>query len=63
MLRQGIRPDVVLTTAQYGHWATPFAKDLGIPNMNQIQQALIEYTEALGSTSDRIKVKVYKVEE
>ena len=59
-LRQGVRPDCVVTTQMYGHWITPFAKDLGIPNLNQIAPALIELTDESGGSKDHVKVKIYK---
>jgi phenylacetyl-CoA:acceptor oxidoreductase len=60
MLRQGIRPDVLLSTQIYGHWKTPVAKDLGIPNPNEIEPSLLETLSVGGSVNDKIKVKVYK---
>jgi len=59
-LREGIRPDCVLTTQMYGHWATPFAKELGIPNLNQIAPALVELTDETGGSKDHVKVRIYK---
>ncbi len=29
ILREGVRPDVAVILQQFGHWATPFARDLG----------------------------------
>jgi len=60
ILRQGIRPDVVLITQMYGHWKMPVAKDLGIPNPNEIEPSLLETLSIGGSVNDKIKVKVYK---
>lgn len=60
-LREGIRPDCLLTTQMYGHWVTPYACDLGLPNLNQIIPALIELTDEVGGCKDHVKVKVYKV--
>ncbi|MFC1893203.1 molybdopterin-dependent oxidoreductase [Chloroflexota bacterium] len=60
-LREGIRPDCLLTTQQYGHWATPYARHLGLPNLNEITPALVELTDEVGGAKDHIKVKVYKV--
>ncbi len=59
-LREGIRADVVLTTQMYGHVKTPFAKDLRLPNLNQIAPALVELTDETGGSKDHVKVKVYK---
>ncbi len=60
-LREGIRPDVILTTQMYGHFITPFAKDLGLPNLNQITPALEALTDESGGSKDHIKVRIYNV--
>jgi len=60
VLREGIRPDVILTTQMYGQFKTPFAKDLKIPNLNQIAPALIELTDESGGSKDHVKVRIYK---
>ena len=36
VLRQGIRPDTLLLIGQFDHWATPLAKDLGMPSLNTL---------------------------
>ncbi|MDY6908294.1 MAG: molybdopterin dinucleotide binding domain-containing protein, partial [Chloroflexota bacterium] len=59
-LREGIRPDVILSTQMYGHFKTPFAKDLKVPNLNQVAPALIELTDESGGSKDHVKVKIYK---
>jgi phenylacetyl-CoA:acceptor oxidoreductase len=59
-VRKGIRPDVILTTQMYGHFRTPFARELGIPNLNQIAPALVELTDESGGSKDHVKVKVYR---
>ncbi len=60
VLKQGIRPDVVLTTQQFGHWVTPFAKDLGTPNLNRLTEISLALTDATGSGADLVNVKIYK---
>lgn len=60
-LRQGIRPDVIVVTNMYGYWQTPFAKDLGIPNPNEITPSIMETMCVGGSLDPKIKVKLYKV--
>jgi len=60
-LREGIRPDCVLTTQMYGQWATPFAKNLGIPNLNHVAPTFVELTDEGGGSKNHVKVKVYKV--
>ena len=61
VLREGIRPDVILTTQMYGQFKMPFAKDLMIPNLNQIAPALIELTDESGGSKDHVKVRIYKL--
>ena len=39
---------------------TPFAKDLGIPNVSQIVPSLIELTDDKGAEKEHVKVKIYK---
>ncbi len=58
--REGIRPDCLLVTGMHGHWLTPFAKDLGIPNVSQIVPSLIELTDDKGAEKEHVKVKIYK---
>ncbi|MCH8076285.1 MAG: molybdopterin-dependent oxidoreductase [SAR324 cluster bacterium] len=60
VLKQGIRPDVVLTTQQFGHWITPVAKDLDTPNLNRLATVGINLTDATGSGADLVPVRVYK---
>jgi len=60
VLKQGIRPDVVLTTQQFGHWVTPVAKDLGTPNLNRLVKLGLTLTDATGSGADLVKVRIYK---
>ncbi|NIP72191.1 MAG: molybdopterin oxidoreductase, partial [Gammaproteobacteria bacterium] len=60
VLKQGIRPDVVLTTQQFGHWVTPVAKELGTPNLNKLTQTSLALTDATGSGADLVKVRIYK---
>lgn len=60
VLKQGIRPDVVLTTQQFGHWVTPVAKDLNTPNLNRLVKLGLALTDATGSGADLVKVRIYK---
>jgi phenylacetyl-CoA:acceptor oxidoreductase len=59
-LREGIRPDVILSTQMYGQFKMPFAKDLKIPNLNQVAPALIELTDESGGSKDHVRVKIHK---
>ena len=47
-------------TGQFGHWKTPFAKDLGIPNLNALTAAKTTVLAAGGSASDVVKVRITK---
>ncbi len=60
ILKEGVRPDTIVFTGQFGHWKTPFAKDLGIPNLNVLTEAKKSLFDAGGSTSDVVKVKIKK---
>jgi phenylacetyl-CoA:acceptor oxidoreductase len=62
VLRQGIRPDTLLMIGQFDHWATPFAKDLGVPSMNALVPMALELTDATGSGADLVRVSVARVE-
>jgi phenylacetyl-CoA:acceptor oxidoreductase len=58
--RQGVRPDCLVVTQYFGHWSTPFAKDKHWPNMNEIEPNDIQMTDATGSASDHVRVKISK---
>ncbi|OGA71257.1 MAG: molybdopterin oxidoreductase [Betaproteobacteria bacterium RIFCSPLOWO2_12_FULL_65_14] len=60
VLRQGIRPDTLLLLGQFGHWATPVAKDFGMPSMNKLVPMSLELTDATGSGADIARVSVRK---
>jgi phenylacetyl-CoA:acceptor oxidoreductase len=60
--REGIRPDTVLLVGQFDHWATPFAKDLGVPSLNSLVPMLVELTDATGSSADLTRVKLTRLE-
>jgi phenylacetyl-CoA:acceptor oxidoreductase len=58
VLRQGIRPDTLLLIGQFDHWATPLAKDFGMPSMNSLATMSLDLTDATGSGADIVRVKV-----
>jgi len=60
VLRQGIRPDTLLLIAQFDHWATPYAKDFGVPSMNSLTPMSMPLTDATGSGADVVRVSVRK---
>jgi phenylacetyl-CoA:acceptor oxidoreductase len=60
VLREGVRPDTIVFTGQFGHWVTPFAKDLKIPNLNALIKPNKKMLDAGGSLSDVVKVRIQK---
>lgn len=60
-LREGIRPDTLLALGQFGHWATPLAKEVEIPSLNTLTPISIELTDANGSSSDIVRVGLKRV--
>jgi phenylacetyl-CoA:acceptor oxidoreductase len=60
VLRQGIRPDTLLLLGQFGHWATPFAKDFEMPSLNKLAAMSLELTDATGSGADIVRVSLGK---
>jgi len=63
ILREGVRPDVAVVLQQFGHWATPFARDLGMPNLNQVASMDLALTDATGSGADLVPVAIRKASE
>ncbi|MBC7223494.1 MAG: molybdopterin-dependent oxidoreductase, partial [Anaerolineae bacterium] len=59
-VREGIHPDVLLTTQMFGQWVQPFAKSLGVPNLNAVAPNSIDLTDASGGSKDHVKVRIYK---
>jgi phenylacetyl-CoA:acceptor oxidoreductase len=57
-LRQGIRPDTLLLLGQFDHWATPYAKDFGMPSMNSLVPMTLALTDATGSGADVVRVSL-----
>jgi phenylacetyl-CoA:acceptor oxidoreductase len=60
VLRQGIRPDTLLLLGQFAHWATPYAKDFGVPSMNALATMSMDLTDATGSGADIVRVSIAK---
>jgi phenylacetyl-CoA:acceptor oxidoreductase len=61
ILREGVRPDVVVALQQFGHWATPVARELEMPNLNQLATMDLALTDATGSGADLVRVKLTRV--
>jgi len=60
VLREGVRPDTVVFTGQFGHWKTPFARELGIPNLNALTDPKTAVMDSGGSSADVVKVRIRK---
>jgi phenylacetyl-CoA:acceptor oxidoreductase len=58
ILREGVRPDVAVMLQQFGHWATPFARDLEMPSLNQVATMDLTLTDATGSGADLVPVRI-----
>ena len=58
VLRQGIRPDTLLMIGQFDHWATPLAKDFGVPSLNTLATMSMDLTDATGSGADIVRVRI-----
>jgi phenylacetyl-CoA:acceptor oxidoreductase len=61
ILREGVRPDVAVILQQFGHWATPFARELGMPSLNQVASMDLALTDATGSGADLVPVALRRV--
>ncbi|MCC6211926.1 MAG: molybdopterin-dependent oxidoreductase [Burkholderiales bacterium] len=61
VLREGVRPDVVLMLAQFGHWKTPFARDFATPSLNSLVPMDMDLLDGTGSTIDATRVRVRRV--
>ena len=62
-LREGIRPDVIVMIGQFGHWKTPYAKDLKLPGLNDLVPMDQDFLDGSGSSIDATRVKIRKAEE
>lgn len=61
-LTQGIRPDTLVVCGQWGHWATPVAKDTGRVSQTNLTPISYAWTDKLcgNMQSQAVKAKVYK---
>jgi phenylacetyl-CoA:acceptor oxidoreductase len=57
-LSQGVRPDTLVVPGQFGHWATPFAKDLQYPSLNKLAPMSLDLTDSTGSGADMVRVSI-----
>lgn len=56
--RQGVRPDVIVMVAQFGHWKTPYAKELKRPGLNKLVPMNLDSIDGGGASIDGTKVYV-----
>jgi len=61
-LSQGVRPDTLVVPGQFGHWATPFAKDLKYPSLNKLAPMSLDLTDSTGSGADLVRVSITRLE-
>src|SRR5579871_1916537 len=61
ILREGVRPDVVVMMGQFGHWKTPVARDFAVPSVNPLVPMHLDFLDGGGSTVDATKVNVVRV--
>lgn len=62
LLRQGVRPDVIVMIGQFGHWKTPFAKDIPMPSLNDLVPMSMDLIDGTGSSIDAVRVRIRLVE-
>lgn len=57
---EGVKPGCVVFVGQFGYKIMPNAKDLNIPNINDLTVLDLELIDATGSVADIARVRVYK---
>ena len=62
ILREGVRPDVIVMLGQFGHWKTPFASDFKVPSLNSLVPMHMEFLDGGGSSIDATKVSVRRLD-
>ena len=61
LLREGVRPDVIVMIGQFGHWKTPYAKDFQMPSLNDLVPMTMDLIDGTGSSIDAVRVSVARV--
>lgn len=62
ILREGVRPDVIVMIGQFGHWKTPYAKDLNVPSLNAIVPMHMDFLDGTGSSVDATKARIRRLD-
>ena len=57
-----MRPDVIVMIGQFGHWKTPFAKDIPMPSLNDLVPMSMDLIDGTGSSIDAVRVRIRLVE-
>jgi len=60
-LRHGVCPGVIVMLAQFGHWKTPYAKDMLMPSLNNLTPMLMSLNDGTGSTVNATKVRIRRL--
>jgi phenylacetyl-CoA:acceptor oxidoreductase len=58
MVCEGVRPDCVVFVGQFGHKVTRFAKDLRMPNINDLTFLDLKLVDAIGGVAEIARVSV-----
>jgi phenylacetyl-CoA:acceptor oxidoreductase len=61
-LREGVRPDVIVASGQFGNWITPLAKDMRIVNINLLSTMSLTLLDGTGSTADLLRVRIRRAD-
>jgi phenylacetyl-CoA:acceptor oxidoreductase len=61
ILREGVRPDVIVMLGQFGHWKTPYARDFNVPSLNSLVPMHMDFLDGGGSSVDATKVNVRRL--
>jgi phenylacetyl-CoA:acceptor oxidoreductase len=61
VVREGVRPDVIVMIGQFGHWNTPYAKDFNMPSLNSLVPMHMDFLDGAGATNDTTKVNVRRL--
>ena len=61
ILREGVRPDVVVMVGQFGHWKTPFAREFDVPSVNSLVPMHMDLLDGGGSAVDATKVNIRRL--
>jgi phenylacetyl-CoA:acceptor oxidoreductase len=48
----------LLLIGQFEHWATPLAKDFGVPSLNTLATMSMDLTDSTGSGADIVRVNI-----